>query len=181
MLTKSQIRSKILGKLKTQKEGTKDRKSKIIKEKLFRTEEFIKAKIVMFYLSHGGEVNTQEMIKEAIEQGKIVAVPVVNRKTNTIIPCRIRLNSRLSKGLYGILEPTKKCRLPLQKIDLVIVPGIAFDKGGSRLGRGKGCYDRFLESLPKTTPRIGLAFDFQVLPSLPVKPHDISVDKTIFA
>lgn len=180
-LTKEQIRSRILSKLKTQKEDNRNRKSKIIKEKLFRTLVFKKAKIAMFYLPHGGEVDTREMIREAIEQGKIIAVPVCDRKTNTIIPCKIGLNTRLKKGLYGILEPAKKCYLPVKKIDLVVVPGIAFDKKGNRLGRGKGYYDRFLKSLPRGTPRIGLAFNFQILPCLPVKLHDFSVNKTIFA
>ena len=135
----------------------------------------------MFYLSYAGEVNTKEMIKKAIKQGKIVAVPVCNRKTKTITPHRIGLKTRLKKGLYGILEPAKRSLLPIETIDLIIVPGIAFDRCGSRLGRGKGYYDRFLKSVPQTTPRIGLAFDFQILPSLLTKPHDLGVDKTIFA
>jgi 5-formyltetrahydrofolate cyclo-ligase len=181
ILTKEQIRSKILLKLKTQKEENRDRKSKIIEEKLFRTKVFKKAKMAMFYLSYTGEVQTEGMIKKALQRGKIVVVPVCNRKKKTITPCRIGLNSRFRRGLYGILEPVNKCRIPLRKIDLVIVPAVAFDKRGNRLGRGKGYYDRFLKSVPKDTPRIGLAFDFQILPSLPIKPHDISVDKTIFA
>jgi 5-formyltetrahydrofolate cyclo-ligase len=61
------------------------------------------------------------------------------------------------------------------------VPGLAFDKKGNRLGRGKGCYDRFLKRLPKKIPTIGLAFDFQILPKIPAKTHDISVNKVIFA
>jgi len=180
-LTKEQIRSKILAKLKTQKEDNRNRKSKIIKEKLFRTLVFKKAKIVMFYFSYAREVDTREMIREAIEQGKVIAVPVCDRKTNTITPCKIGLNTRLKKGLYGILEPAKKCYVPVKKIDLVIVPGVAFDKKGNRLGRGKGYYDRFLKSLPQGTRRLGLAFNFQILPCLPVNPHDFSVNKTIFA
>lgn len=181
MLTKQQIRSKILYKLKTQKEETRDRKSKVIKQKLFRTKVFKKAKIVMFYLSHRGEVDTREMIRRAIEKGKIVAVPVCDRKTEAIIPCIMGLNTRLKKGLYGVLEPCKRSHLSLKKIDLVIVPGIAFDKEGNRLGRGRGCYDRFLKLLPEKTTRFALAFDFQILPSLPVQLHDLSVNKTIFA
>lgn len=181
VLTKKQIRSKIFLKLKTQKEEKRNQKSKIIKEKLFKTPVFKKAKIVMFYLSHSGEVDTKEMIKSAIEQGKIVAVPVTNRKKKSIVPCRIGLKTKLKKGLYGILEPAKRFYLPVEKIDLVIVPGVAFDKRGNRLGRGRGYYDRFLKLLSQHTSRIGLAFDFQILPFLPVKPHDLSVEKTIFA
>lgn len=181
MLTKDQIRSKILEKLRTQKEAIRKRKSKLIKEKLFKTSFFNQAKIVMFYLSYDGEVNTKEMIREALRQGKIVTVPVCNRKKNTIDPCKINATTKFKKGAYGILEPISKCRISPQKIDLAIVPGVAFDRRGKRLGRGKGYYDRFLKLLPKTTERIGLAFRFQILPSLPVKPHDISLGRTIFA
>jgi 5-formyltetrahydrofolate cyclo-ligase len=181
MLTKRQIRSRILLKLKSQKEEVRKRKSKIIREKLFRRAVYKKAKIVMFYLSKNTEVNTQEMIRAALEQGKVIAVPVADRKTNTITPCRIGSRTRLMVGQYGILEPVKKCRVSPEKIGLVVVPGIAFDKKGNRLGRGKGYYDRFLELLPESVPRIGLAFDFQILPFLPVNPHDLSVDSTISA
>lgn len=181
MLTKKQIRSKMLQELKRQEEKERDKKSKKILAKLFRLNEFKKAKRVMFYKSYGGEVNTEEMIRRSRKQGKIVAVPVCNKKTNTITPCRIGLDTRFKIGLYGILEPMDKRYIDVKKIDLVIVPGIAFDKKGNRLGRGKGYYDRFLKCLPKTTRRIGLAFDFQILPSLPTQPHDIRLNKTIFA
>jgi 5-formyltetrahydrofolate cyclo-ligase len=69
----------------------------------------------------------------------------------------------------------------LRDIDLVIVPGIAFDKKGNRVGRGKGCYDAFLKKLPKDTPSIGLAFDFQILPAVPSTPADVTVEKVLFA
>lgn len=179
-LTKSQIRSKILLRLKIQKEEERSRKSKIIKDKLFRTAEFIKAKIVMFYISCGGEVNTQNMIKEAQKLGKVVAVPVCKR--NRIIkPCILPDKARLVKGLYGIYEPAIKRFIGLKDLDLVIIPGIAFDKGANRLGRGKGYYDCFLKKLPKQTETFGLAFDFQILPSIPATRTDVSVKKVLFA
>ena len=106
-MTKKQIRSKILLRLKTQKEEDRDRKSKIIKEKLFRTLVFKKAKMVMFYISFGGEVNTKEMIKEARRLGKIVAVPVC-RKKRIIRPCIFPEKAKLETGLYGIYEPAIK-------------------------------------------------------------------------
>jgi 5-formyltetrahydrofolate cyclo-ligase len=177
-LTKQQIRSKILWRLKTQKEEGRNRKSKIIKERLFRTQEFIKAKVVMFYVSFDGEVNTKEMIKEAQNLGKIVAVPVC-RKNRIIRPSILEKNSRLRKGPYGISEPAIKRFIDSRSLDLVITPGLAFDKRGSRLGRGKGYYDCFLSKLPKRIVSLGLAFDFQILPSLPTTIRDASVTKVI--
>ena len=178
-LTKKQIRSKILLRLKTQKEEDRDRKSKTIKEKLFRTSVFKKAKIVMFYMSFDGEVNTEAMIKKAQRLGKIVAVPVCKGNRITIRPCILRKRAKLKNGPYGICEPAVKEYIKLEDLDLVIVPGVAFDKKGNRLGRGRGCYDYFLKRVTSDTASIGLAFDFQILPSLPATTTDVSVGRVI--
>ena len=179
-MTKSQIRNKILVSLKIQKEAERDRKSRIIKKKLFKSSLFKKAKRVMFYITFDGEVNTKEMIREAQNLGKIVAVPVC-KKNKKISPCRLEADCHLKKGLYGICEPAVKRTIDLKKLDLVIVPGVAFDRKGNRLGRGKGYYDYFLKKIPKRIPSIGLAFKFQILPSIPATKHDVSVGKLIFA
>lgn len=179
-LTKKQIRSKILARLKIQKEEERNKKSKIIKERLFKTPEFIKAEIVMFYIAFGGEVNTKEMIEEAQKLGKIVAVPVCI-KNRIIRPCRLDSNIRLKKGPYGISEPAIKRFIDIKDLDLVVVPGVAFDRKGSRLGRGKGYYDYFLNKLPKKVASVGLAFDFQTLPFIPATKTDVSVKRVIFA
>ncbi len=102
MLTKQQIRSKILLKLKTQKEEDRGRKSKIIKEKLFRTQEFVKAKRVMFYISFDGEVDTEDMIKEAKKLGKIIAIPVCKSGRIKIMPSLLSNRARLKRGPYGV-------------------------------------------------------------------------------
>ncbi len=180
MLTKEQIRSKILLRLKTQKEEGRERKSRRIKNKLFRTLVFRKAKTVMFYISFDGEVDTKEMLKEAQGLGKIVAVPHC-RKNRVICPCLLGENPKFKRGLYGVCEPAVKKYIDLRDIDLVIVPGVAFDKQGSRLGRGRGCYDSFLKKIPKRTASFGLAFDFQILPFIPATKTDVSVDRVIFA
>ncbi len=181
MLTKAEIRSKILLKLKTQKEDTRRQKSSIIRKKLLRTKVFKKAKTIMFYIAFDGEVNTEEMIREARLLNKIIAVPVCKKNRITIRPCLLGKNPSLTKGPYGVCEPAVKKSIKLKDIDLVVVPGVAFDKNGNRLGRGKGCYDRLLKLLPTDTPSIGLAFDFQIIPSLPTQEHDVGVNKLIFA
>jgi len=180
MLTKKQIRSKILLKLKTQKEEERERRSGIIKEKLFKSAVFKKAKVVMFYISFNGEVNTREMIRQANNLGKIVTVPVC-AEAEIIRPGRLSNNDALAAGPYGIREPLIKRFIDSRNLSLVIVPGVAFDKKGNRLGRGKGYYDRFLAKLPKKAQTIGLAFDFQILPCLPIAKTDVSVKRVIFA
>jgi len=171
----------MLLRLKTQKEEDRDRKSKIIKEKLFRASVFKKAKIVMFYMSFDGEVNTEDMIKEAHRLGKIVAVPVCKSNRITIRPCLLRAKTKLKDGSYGVCEPAVKEYIKLEDLDLVIVPGVAFDKKGNRLGRGRGCYDHFLKRVHSNAVSIGLAFDFQILPALPATTTDVRIGKVIFA
>ncbi|GAG04630.1 unnamed protein product, partial [marine sediment metagenome] len=89
----------------------------------------------------------------------------------------------LESGPYGILQPQSRYirEMPAEKIDLAVVPGLAFDKSGRRLGRGGGYYDKFLASLPLATPRIGLAFDFQLVKDIPVLSHDVCVTRVISA
>ncbi|MFA5090279.1 MAG: 5-formyltetrahydrofolate cyclo-ligase [Candidatus Omnitrophota bacterium] len=179
-MTKNQIRSKILLELKKQKEEERKRKSRIIKEKLFNNLFFKKAKTVMFYIALDGEVDTTEMIKQARRLGKTIAVPVCG-KARLMRPCLFGPRARLSKGPYGISEPAIKKFIDLKDLDLVVVPGLSFDRRGMRLGRGKGYYDYFLKKIPKAAFSIGLAFGFQVLPYLPSARHDVAVKELIFA
>jgi len=120
------------------------------------------------------------MIEQTKKLGKLIALPV-SRLKRTIRPCMWDGRQRLEKGRYGILEPARKHYCDIKKLDLVIVPGVAFDRRGNRLGRGKGYYDDLLSRLPKDTPSIGLAYDFQILPTLPTTPTDVSVSRVIFA
>jgi 5-formyltetrahydrofolate cyclo-ligase len=160
----------------------KARKSAIIKGRLFNKEEFKKAKVVMFYVSLQDEVDTLIMIDEALKAGKRIAVPVILKEEKRLIAGEIhnRLED-LESQHFGIYQPRQDRvkEIPLDDIDLVVVPGVAFDRKNIRLGRGHGYYDRFLSGLPKRTKTIGLAFDFQVLEDLPQDPHDIPVSKIV--
>lgn len=180
-LTKQAIRSKIIFKLKTQKEEYRSRKSKLVQDKLLRNKVFRKAKIVMFYIAFGGEVDTGEMIREAKKTGKLICVPVCRKDKEIMQPAMLVDHAKLKKGPYGVWEPVAKTRIKPEDLDLIIVPGLAFDKKGNRLGRGKGYYDRFLGSLSDKIPSIGLAFDFQILPLIPTTAYDVSVKKIIFS
>ncbi len=181
MLTKQEIRSKILIKLKKQKEEDRSKKSCLIKEKLFKESVFKKAKRVMFYIALKGEVETKEMIEAAKRLGKIITVPVCVKNRASLRPALLDSHAHLKKGPYGVSEPVMSRFIALKDLDLVVTPGVAFDKKGNRLGRGKGYYDRFLSKIPKDTPSIGLAYSLQILPAVPVTSHDISVKKILFA
>lgn len=179
-LTKQKIRNTILMKLKTQKEENRNKKSSQVKNKLFRNRVFKQAKTVMFYMSFGGEVDTVDMIKAAQKIGKTVVVPVCGRN-RMMSPCVLNDKGTLLRGPYGIREPALKKPVNLKSLDLVIVPGLAFDKQGRRLGRGKGYYDRFLSKIFQHSISIGLAYDFQILPFIPTTEYDVEVHKVIFA
>lgn len=181
---KHKIRAHIKEKIKSISELEKSRKSDIIKTKLFSEEVFKKAKTVMFYVSLKDEVSTLSMIDEAIKTGKRICVPVILKEEKRLVACEVKdRRSDLESQYFGICQPIKgRVReVPLEDIDLVVVPGIAFDKNNVRLGRGHGYYDRFLSRLPDTAKTIGLAFDFQVVDHLPKDSHDIPVWKTITA
>jgi len=177
---KEVIRKEILTKLNNQPRVEVLRKSEIIKDKLFSLAEFKKAKFVMFYASMDKEVHTLDMIDEALEMGKEVALPLCASR-EVIIPKEITNKSKdLKKGAYNILEPPRSAKEKKpQNIDLFIVPGVAFDKKNRRLGRGKGYYDRFLQKVPHNKVIIGLAFDLQIVENLPHDSHDIPVSKII--
>jgi len=178
------IRKDIKERIESYSELERSKKSDIIKDKLFKEEEFKQAEVIMFYVSLKDEVSTFSMIDEAIETGKRVCVPVILKEDKRLIAGEIKDRRRdLESQHFGIYQPRPGHvkEVPLENIDLVVVPGIAFDKHNVRLGRGHGYYDRFLCGLPEKTKTIGLAFDFQVVDKLPKDSHDIPVRKTISA
>lgn len=180
-LTKKELRNILLNRLRKQTQRQRERKSKLIERILLKQEEFIKAERVMFYLAFDGEVKTESMIDKARRLGKQIYVPICDTKKKTLRPCFLEESVALEIGPYNTREPKNKVEFSHRKLDLVIVPALAFDKKGNRLGRGKGYYDRFLKRLSNRTNTIGLAFDFQVLPNLPVEENDVPVDKVLSA
>jgi 5-formyltetrahydrofolate cyclo-ligase len=151
------------------------KKSKIIKGKLFNSEEYKKAKIIMFYASFGSEVNTLDMIKESLKN-KTICIPIV--KNNIIIASKIKNIEELDKkNKYGIFEVSVIEKINTKDIDLVVVPGIAFDKRNHRIGYGKGYYDNFLKKFKNK--KIGLAFNLQVLEIIPNDEWDVKLDEVI--
>ena len=172
---KDALRKQLLGKRNLMSTAELLEKSQQIKKKLFSLPEFRSAKAVMFYVSFNNEVSTHDMIKEALKNKK-VAVPKVKEKH--LILCEIRSFDELDeKDKFDILQPSKSKEIKKEGVDLIIVPGVGFDRNGHRLGYGFGYYDRFLENVE--IPTIGLAFDFQIVEKLPVYDHDVRMKKVI--
>lgn len=182
--TKKDLRVRLLNLLRTQKEGQRLKKSTVIREKLFSLPEFKDARTILFYASFDGEVETFEMMKYAQKLKKKIALPKIIQEDKEFIPVLVdNIDAELSDGCYGIKEPNDSCAqhsLSAADIDMVLVPGVAFDKDNNRLGRGGGYYDRFLKTLPSTTTTVGLSFDFQMLDSVPhQKNHDVPLSCVI--
>lgn len=181
-LEKRRLRIRLFHRLKTQKEEDRRRKSEAIRRKLFRLAVFRKAKTVLCYVSLSYEVETWLLMKQMLEIGKRVVVPRVHGRDLRLSEVR-DLGRDLAPGAFGVWEPTPKTIRPVHpdELDLVLVPGVAFDRSGQRLGHGQGYFDRFLSRLPRTTPRVGLCFEFQLLDRLPVSSHDQTVQTVLSA
>ena len=183
-LRKKNLRKEMLERLHNISREERERKQKELKEKLFSLEEFKKAKCIMFYVSKHYEVNTHDMIDESIAMGKKVVVPITLKEEKVLKPSELKdRKAELIEGHYGVHQPHEKHIRPvsLEEVDLILIPGLAFDKCGHRLGHGGGYYDRFLEKAPSTVITVGLAFDFQVVGELPKYATDIPINKVLIS
>lgn len=155
-------------------------KSNKIKKRLFEMNEFKNASTILFYISYNNEVYTHDMIKECISNKKNVIVPISDKENRRLILSELENWDDLELGSYDILEPRKDKikEISIDKVDLIIVPGVGFDESGRRIGHGKGYYDNLLRN-SKNALHIGLAFEFQIVKKIPTEAHDISVHKIV--
>lgn len=152
--------------------------SKKITNILINLDAFKNARTVMCYLSFGNEVDTKEIIDKCLESDKTILVPVIKRNadgTSYMEASKLQNpNEDLYPGIMGILEPkgTSIRIMDPTLIDLIIVPGLAFDESGNRLGYGAGYYDYFLERLRVDCKKIALTFSYQMIDKIPTQKHD---------
>lgn len=173
---KHKIRKELYSKRSAIPSALARQKSKIICDRLIRTHDYWASKTILFYLPFKNEVSTLDAISYTKHHLKQVFLPCIEDEE---IFARIFQPHRLKPGKFGIPEPDKKCKkIPAKKIDLVIIPGIAFDKSGGRIGYGKGYYDKFLKNIPRVK-KVALAYDFQVVSHFKKDSHDVHVDKII--
>lgn len=145
--------------------------------------EYAAAKTVMYYVDVRSEVRTRHYLATALTHGKKIIVPYC--VDNELELFELRAMEELALGMYKILEPRAELRtLPERKakpedLDLIMVPGVAFDRSGARMGHGFGYYDRLLEHARPDAPLVALAFECQLFPEIPTAAHDIFMDKII--
>jgi 5-formyltetrahydrofolate cyclo-ligase len=160
---KSILRKEVLQKRNSLSDSQIAKRSKLIQEKLIGSAEFIESKSIGVYLPIGSEVQTDDIIRKAIESEKTVMLPrvIINDIHFFIVEKHDYDHDSFDVNKFGIKEP-KKTNMKLDFIDLLIVPGIVFDFHGYRIGYGYGYYDKFMAE-KKFSKSIGLAYDFQVM------------------
>lgn len=161
----------------------KDELSHEIVARCMAMPEYQRAQTVLFYLDVRSEVRTRNDLGEALASGKKIVVPYCVDGELELF--HLEHTDELSVGMYRILEPKPELRtvaakrVDVDSIDLIIVPGVAFDRRGGRTGHGKGYYDKMLEHARHATPLVALAFECQLFDEIPMQDHDVFMDKVI--
>ena len=156
-------------------------KSRAATERIISLDAFAQAEVVMLYLTIPGEVDTQPIARAAWAEGKTVVAPTAcdNCKTMRPIFCRPE-DDEMFRPHHGLRQPHRATgEVPIDQIDLLIVPAMAFDRRCNRLGRGGGFYDRFLANPKLHAATIGIAFAEQIVETLPIQPNDLPVEMVV--
>lgn len=155
-----------------------------ILNRFYESKYYKEAKNIFIYISFGTEINTKVIINKALEENKKIYIPRTEIKNKIMDAVEISSLDNLIESSYGILEPSKgeECVDP-NELDLIIVPGVAFDRNGGRMGYGAGFYDRYFKKINKENEKriikLALAYDLQLVEKVPMNEDDIAVDYII--
>lgn len=180
MLEKEALRKKMIKERNGLSKKEKKIKDESIYNQVIKDKDYIAANTVFLFMSFGSEINTKKIILDALDHNKKVFLPkVVGKKLELF---EIEDFENLERSKYGILEPNAFCQgIGNCGIDFILMPGLAFDSFGGRVGYGGGFYDRYISSLPnyKEIPKVAIAYDFQIIEKVPMSKYDIPVDRII--
>lgn len=177
--TKDEIRSNIAKALAALSAKELEAKTIKIENRLFEFANFLEANIVLLYINSTSEVNSLNIIKRCFNYNKIVILPAFDPTKHKMELMKIdNVDTDLTLGPRGILEPDpNRCNVvPIECIDIAIIPGIAFDEKGGRIGSGDGYYDRLIPNLSITTRKVALSLEDQIVPQIQMEAHDKYVD-----
>jgi len=176
-MEKVELRSQLRNRLVAMSPEQRKDKSRKACRNLIATEQFQDASVIMMFLSLPHEVDTSDAILHAWQLGKIVVVPKISWQQRHMIPVQINsLDTGFSTGTWGLRNPTTGVPIPFGQIDLVVAPGLGYDRKGNRLGRGGSFYDRFFANKDLKATRCGLAFVEQVMELIPTTESDEPVE-----
>jgi 5-formyltetrahydrofolate cyclo-ligase len=180
MDAKESLRKELLRRRDTLPPDVRIKKSRLILETFFSLPEVAESAVILFYASFRSEVETMEMIEGALKEGLKVVLPRVDERRRLLSLHQIHELKELTSGYMGIPEPRPEINLVNPDgIDLIVVPGVAFDPKKSRLGYGGGYYDRLLKHKGKNVPAIGLAFEEQLVDKIRTEDFDVAMDLVV--
>lgn len=181
MLDKKTIREDILRKRDSIDPEIRLKKDNMIMDKVLSSPDFEKAKTILYFASFRSEVATLPHIEGALKRGKRIVLPKVDNIERRLILYEILDTKEIKPGFMGIPEPeaVPERQRDINDVDLVIMPGVAFDPDGNRLGYGAGYYDKLLAGLKRDIPLIAIAYEEQIVNALPSEDHDVRVNKIV--
>lgn len=179
-MDKDQMRRELKARLALMRPEERIEKSRRICDLLIAAEPFQSASVVMLFLSLPHEVDTTPLILWAWQHGKSVVVPKVSWEQRHIIPVEITsLETGLTQDRMGLRNPVSGLPVPFEDIDLVVAPGLGFDRQGNRLGRGGAYYDRFFSTHNIRAAKWAVCFSEQLRPKIPYNGHDVPMDAIV--
>lgn len=174
------LRNKILSIRDSLNRNEKEIMDNEIFNKLKNTELYKNARNIFIYISFSNEINTINIIKKALEDKKDVFIPKIYKTNKSMKAIKLNSFDDLKKNSMGILEPIDDSKyIEKENIDLIVVPGVVFDKDCNRIGYGGGYYDRYLKDIAYKNNKVVLAYDLQVIDKIENEKHDIKVDYII--
>jgi 5-formyltetrahydrofolate cyclo-ligase len=172
-IVKQSLRSEVRVRLREMTEDIQKNCSELACETFLRQDIYKKSGSLLLYMPLQGELDVRLILQRAISDQKDLALPRFVPETNSYAAFFVG-DEPLVPGSFNILEPSLRRPAPLNRLDLIVAPGLAFDGRGRRLGRGKGFYDRLLSAVNGV--KCGICFDEQLLAEIPVEPHDVTLD-----
>jgi len=176
---KQEIRDEIIRKITSYDEKKRVDKLQMLANRLLSFANFQESKIVFLPSARKDEIDFSNVIRESLKLNKIVVLPAFNIEKKEITLMKIDdPDTELIEGSLGNMEPDpNKCKVvPIDSIEIAIIPGLAFDEKGGRIGIGKGFFDQFIPKLPITARKVTLAFEDQLIQQIPMESHDKYVD-----
>ena len=176
-MDKNMVRKEVLHTRNNMSNELRKLKDKLIYDLFINSDLYKKAKDIFIYVSFGSEVSTHEIINKALRDKKNIYVPKTDINKKEMIAVKIHSFTELNVDNYGILEPISVDKEKIASdFDIIVMPGVAFDKEGNRIGYGGGYYDKYLEKNIFKAKKIALAYEEQILEKIETDYHDIEVD-----
>ncbi len=177
---KKQMRETVLARRDAMLPAARTIASHAIVEKVCALSQYRQANVVLIYMGFGSEIETQTLLERILVDAKTVVLPRVDRTSQSLILHVVRNMSELVTSKWGIREPRSDApSMPISAIEFVLMPGVAFDRSGNRLGYGRGYYDKLLSAASPALARVAAGFACQIVDAVPVGPDDERIDTII--